>query len=157
MTNQVYGQVKEMNRVEQSEDELIPLSSEIDMSIRKRMDTIPIFRTLGFGEVHLGRGSFESMVPRKSEYDGIFECFHGGLLMTIADSAAAIAVLTVCGSESRIATTDMNIRFLAPAYSEVKVRAQVIKAGKTLILVSANLWDAQAKLVAIAQVTYFKL
>jgi uncharacterized protein (TIGR00369 family) len=146
-----------INRVEPSEHELIPLSPEIEMSIRKRMATIPIFRTLGFGDVHLGRGSFESIVPRKSEYDGIFECFHGGLLMTIADSAAAIAVLTVCGSESRIATTDMNIRFLAPAHSEVKVRAQVIKAGKTLIPVSANLWDAQANLVAFAQVTYFKL
>ena len=148
--------MNEMNGVRQAQDELIPLSPEIEMSIRKRMDTIPIFRTLGFGEVHLGRGSFESIVPRKSEYDGIFECFHGGLLMTIADSAAAIAVLTVCGSESRIATTDMNIRFLAPAHTEVKVCARVIKAGKTLIPVSANLWDAKANLVAIAQVTYLK-
>jgi len=149
--------MNEMNGVRQAQDELIPLSPEIEMSIRKRMDTIPIFRTLGFSEVHLGRGSFESIVPRKSEYDGIFECFHGGLLMTIADSAAAIAVLTVCGSESRIATTDMNIRFLAPTHTEVKVCARVIKAGKTLIPVSANLWDAKANLVAIAQVTYLKL
>jgi acyl-coenzyme A thioesterase PaaI-like protein len=92
--------MKGMNRVEQPQDELIPLSPEIGMSIRKRMDTIPIFRTLGFGDVCLGRGSFESIVSRKSEYDRIFECFHGGLLMTIADSAAVIAVLTVCGSES---------------------------------------------------------
>src|SRR5260370_37465740 len=110
------------------------------MPIRKRMDTIPIFRTLGFGEVHLGRGSFESIVPRKSEYDGIFECFHVGLLVTIGDSAAAIAVLTVCGSESRIATTDMNVRFLAPAHTEVKIHARVINADKALIPLAATLW-----------------
>ncbi len=135
----------------------MPLSFEIESAIHKRMENIPIYRTLGFTEVHLAHGFFESTVPRRSEYDGIFECFHGGLLMTIADSAAAIAVLTVSGPESQITTTDMNIRFLAPSQTEVNVQARVIKAGKTLIPVAANLWDSKWNLVAIAQVTYINL
>lgn len=133
------------------------LSPEIEALIHRRMEKIPIFRTLGFREVRLGHGCFEELVPRDTRYDGIFECFHGGLLMTIADSAAAMAILTVCGPETRIATTDMNIRFLAPARSEVKVRAQLIKAGRTLVPVAANLWDSTGELVAVAQVNYFRL
>lgn len=63
----------------------------------------------------------------------------------------------VCGPETRIATTDINIRFLAPARSEVKVRAQLIKAGRTLVPVAANLWDSTGELVAVAQVNYIRL
>jgi acyl-coenzyme A thioesterase PaaI-like protein len=74
-----------------------------------------------------------------------------------ADSAAAVAILTICGSRSQIATTDMNIRFLAQAQSEVRVYARVIKAAKTLVPVSVDLWDSRDQLVAIAQMNYMRL
>jgi uncharacterized protein (TIGR00369 family) len=135
----------------------VSLAPETEASVRQRMEGIPIFRTLGFRDAHLGLGWFESTVPRDRRYDGIFECFHGGLLMTIADSAAAVAILTICGPGSQIATTDMNIRFLAPAQSEVRVYARVIKAGKTLVPVSVDLWDSKDQLVAISQVNYMRL
>lgn len=146
-----------MNAGNQPEQGFRCLAPEIEALIHRRMEKIPIFRTLGFREVRLGHGCFEGLVPRDIRYDGIFECFHGGLLMTIADSAAAMAILTVCDPETRIATTDMNIRFLAPARSEVKVRAQLIKAGRSLVPVAANLWDSTGELVAVAQVNYIRL
>ncbi len=96
-------------------------------------------------------------MPRKPEFDGIYQTFHGGMMMTVADSLAAAAILTVCGAASRIATTDMNIRFLAPARSDLRARAQVIKRGRTLVPVSAELWDESGTLVALAQVTYMRL
>lgn len=146
-----------MNPGNELPEAIAPLHPEMEDSIRRRMEEIPIFRTLGFRDVRLGRGFFESTVPRSRQYDGIFKCFHGGLLMTLADSAAAIAILTVCGPRSRIATTDMNIRFLAPAYSEVKVRARTIKVGRTLVPVTATLCDSKDELIAVAQVSYIRL
>jgi len=83
--------------------------------------------------------------------------FHGGLLMTAADSAAAVVCLTVWGPESRITTTDMNVRFLAPARSDVKLFAQAIKQGLTLIPTSVNFWRDDGALAAVAQVTYMRL
>jgi uncharacterized protein (TIGR00369 family) len=136
---------------------LPPLAPDIEKAIRDRMQSIPIFKRLGFSQPRLGAGWFDCTVARNKEFDGIFDSFHGGLLMTAADSAAAIVSLTVWGAQSRITTTDMSIRFLAPARSEVRLFAQAIKQGRTLIPVTSNLWRDDGVLVAVAQVTYMRL
>jgi uncharacterized protein (TIGR00369 family) len=133
------------------------LAPELEAALRSRMNDVPIFRSLGFSQLRVGTGCFECTVARNREYDGIFDSFHGGLLMTAADSAAAIVCLTLWGADSRITTTDMSIRFLAPARSDVKLFAQAIKPGRTLIPVIANLWRDDGVLVAVAQVTYMRL
>ena len=102
-------------------------------------------------------GVCELAVRREKRYDGVFESFHGGLLMTIADSAACFAILTLTGAEQALTTTDMNIRFLAPCLTDVRVRASVIKRGRVLCPVAVDLFDATGTLVAVAQVTYMLL
>ena len=137
--------------------DLPTLSADRESAIRERMQSIPIFKMLGFYNIRIGAGWLESMVARNPEYDGIFDSFHGGLLMTAADSAAAVASLTIWGAESRITTTDMNIRFLAPARSDVKLFDQTVKRGRTLIPAIANFWRDDGELAAVAQVTYMRL
>jgi len=125
--------------------------------VLERLQSVPIFRNSGFSQLRLGAGAFECMVARNREFDGIFDSFHGGLLMTAADSAAATVSLTLWGADARITTTDMSIRFLAAARSDVKLFAQAIKHGRTLIPVTANFWRDDGALVAVAQVTYMRL
>jgi uncharacterized protein (TIGR00369 family) len=137
--------------------DLEPLAADAESAIRDRMRSIPIFSSLGFSDVRLGAGVVACAVARRREFDGIFDSFHGGLLMTAADSAAAIVALTLWGSDARITTTDMNIRFLAPARSDVYLVAEAIKRGRTLVPVAANLWRDDGTLVAVAQVTYMRL
>ena len=139
--------------------ELPPLDPAVEKAVRERMQSVPIFRSgnLGFSNVRVGLGAFECTVARNRDFDGIFDTFHGGFLMTAADSAAAIVSLTVWGANARITTTDMNIRFLAPARSDVKLFAQAIKQGRTLIPVTANFWRDDGALVAVAQVNYMRL
>ena len=138
-------------------EEMERLPDGDESAIHDRMRAIPIFSQLRFSEIRLGAGAFACTVGRIREFDGIFDSFHGGLLMTAADSAAAIVALTVWGSDARITTTDMNIRFLAPARSDVYLAAQAIKRGRTLLPVAANLWRDDGTLVAVAQVTYMRL
>ncbi len=137
--------------------DLSALGDEVETAIRRRMESIPVFSMLGFSGVRIGTGWLECTVARNHKYDGVFDSFHGGLLMTAADSAAAIVSLTLWGADARIATTDMNIRFLAPARSDVKLFVQAIKAGRTLIPAIANFWRDDGTLVAIAQVTYMRV
>ena len=94
---------------------------------------------------------------REKKYDGIFESFHGGLLMTVADSISALAVLTMTGADAKITTTDMNIRFLAPCLSDVTAIAKIIKYGRTMCPVAVELFDEKGIKVAIAQVNYMIL
>jgi|SRR2546422_731854 len=138
-------------------DELQSLPSAEIRALEALMTGVPIYATLGFREVTFRPGVCRAIVPRRTEYDGIFQTFHGGLLMTAADSAAALAVLTLAGAIAKITTTDMSIRFLAPALTDVVVEARVIKFGRTLVPLQVDLRSMDAKLVAIAQVTYMRL
>ena len=118
---------------------------------------IPIVDTLGIRIDEFDEGVCKATVPYVRKYDGIFRSFHGGLLMTIADSIACFAIMTITGPDRRMTTTDMNIRFLAPCRSDVTAIAHVIKTGRTLCPVAVDLFDAEGVKVAVAQVTYILL
>jgi uncharacterized protein (TIGR00369 family) len=133
------------------------LSPELQSAILTRIKKIPIVKTLQFKIITLSEGYCEARVPRKLKYDGVFNSFHGGLLMTIADSTACFAIFTKTGPEVQLTTTDMNIRFLAPCFRDVTAKAKVIKFGRTLCPVSVDLFDSTNKHVAVAQVNYMLL
>jgi len=125
--------------------------------VLERIKKIPIVDTLGFSFVEMNDGICEAVVKHENKYDGIFESFHGGLLMTVADSVSAFALLTLTGADAAITTTDMNIRFLAACRTDVRAVARVIKHGKTLAPVAVELFDMNGTMVAVAQVNYMIL
>ena len=133
------------------------ITPDKESAILSRIQNIPIFSTLRMGAVVLKAGEAEMTVPRQRIYDGVFESFHGGILMTIADSVACFAVLTGTPDDQVMTTTDMNIRFLAPCLSDVRAKARVIKFGRVMCPVAVELFDAAGKLVAVAQVNYMLL
>lgn len=129
----------------------------IRQDVLARIKKIPIVDTLGFEFIEMDSGICEAVVKHKKKYDGIYESFHGGLLMTVADSISAFALLTLAGAEAAITTTDMNIRFLAACRTDVRAIARVIKHGKTLAPVAVDMFDMNNKHVAVAQVNYIIL
>jgi uncharacterized protein (TIGR00369 family) len=133
------------------------IDGALQSALVARITRIPIFETLRMEQVVLDAGQCEVVVPRQQIYDGVFESFHGGILMTIADSAACFAVLTTTPADQVLTTTDMNIRFLAPCLTDVRAKARVIKRGRVLCPVAVDLLDAAGKLVAVAQVSYMLL
>ena len=133
------------------------ISREFKKNILARINKIPIVDTLQIQIISLADGFCEAKVKRELRYDGVFESFHGGLLMTIADSTACFAIFTRTGPHIKLTTTDMNIRFLAPCLSDVTAKARVIKFGRTMCPVSVDLFDAENRQVAVAQVNYILL
>lgn len=105
----------------------------------------------------LAMGEAELTMPNRVNWYGIFNSLHGGLLMTLADTAACIAILTRIGEEEVITTTDMNIRFLAPCLTDAMAEAKIIKFGRSLVPVNVWLRDTNGREVALAQVTYMRL
>jgi uncharacterized protein (TIGR00369 family) len=77
-------------------------------AILRRIMRIPIVETLQMKIISLSDGRCETVAPRKLSYDGVFESFHGGLLMTLADSTACFAIFTKTGPEVNLTTTDMK-------------------------------------------------
>lgn len=129
----------------------------IRQDVLARIKKIPIVDTLGFEFFEMDNGICEAIVKHQKQYDGIYESFHGGLLMTVADSISAFALLTLTGADAKITTTDMNIRFLAACRTDVRAIAKVIKHGRTLAPVAVDLYDMNNTHVAVAQVNYIIL
>lgn len=131
--------------------------TELKQAILDRVNRIPIVDTLRMRFDAFSEGCCTLTVPRKPSYDGVFKSFHGGLLMTVADSTACFAIMTRTGPDEPMTTTDMNIRFLAPCLTNVTAEAKVVKLGRTLCPVAVDLFDAHRTKVAVAQVTYMRL
>lgn len=133
------------------------LATDAQSAIIERISSIPIVSTLQIQIEELAAGLCRAFVPRDLKFDGIYRSFHGGLLMTIADSIACFAIMTRTGPNEPLTTTDMNIRFLAPCRDDVRAEARVIKLGRSLCPVAVDLFEAGGKPVAVAQVTYMRL
>lgn len=133
------------------------LSGDLEQRILERVRQIPAFEQFDLRVLDLSPGVCEAIMPRDPRYDGIFESFHGGLLMAVADTIACFAIMTHTGPQERMATTDMSIRFLAPCLTDVRAVARVIKLGKSLCPVHVDLYDMHDKPVAVAQVCYMRL
>ncbi len=133
------------------------LEGDLEQRILNRVRQIPVFDRIGFQVLELSPGLCVAEVPRDPDFDGIFESFHGGMLMTVADTIACFAIMTLTGPDLRLATTDMNIRFLAPCLTDVRAEARVIKLGRTICPVQVDLYDRNNRHVAVAQVSYIRL
>ena len=132
-------------------------SDEQLLALDQRIQSIPIVETLKMKILKLEKGSCEAMVPRHTQWDGIYETFHGGMLGTIADTVTCWSILTEIGADSLVATTDFNIRFLRPCHTDVVCKAHVVRIGRTMCLAHADLYDTNGKLVAVSQVNYIRL
>lgn len=79
---------------------------------------------------------------------------HGGVLSTLADTTAGLAVRTIRPEDKASATTDLNIAFIRPPEGNtIEATAEVIYAGKRLYRVEINLL-CDDKLIARSNATF---
>ncbi|MGI9056651.1 MAG: PaaI family thioesterase, partial [Pyrinomonadaceae bacterium] len=83
---------------------------------------------------------------------------HGGVTATLIDTAMAFAVITVLTREEKASTVDLNVHYLRPHLDgKIFCTAKIVKAGKRLLTVSAEVTNEQGKLIATALSTYTKV
>ena len=82
---------------------------------------------------------------------------HAGLVFALGDTAAGYAALTVMSPDVEVMTVEMKINLLAPATGRLVAEGRVVKSGRRLIIVAADMWadDGQGarKHVAMLQGT----
>ncbi len=83
---------------------------------------------------------------------------HGGVAATLIDSAMAMAIQPMLGANESTTTVDLTIHYLRPLREgTARASARVVRAGKRVITVSAELFDHNEKLAATAISTYLRL
>ena len=82
---------------------------------------------------------------------------HGGAIATLIDSAMAIAIMALLDENERTVTVDLTIHYLRPISSgTARASARVVRFGRRVITVSAELFGDDGKLAATAISTYLR-
>ena len=83
---------------------------------------------------------------------------HGGAVAALIDSAMAFAILPLLAENEYSMTVDLTIHYLRPVSAgSARAIARVVRAGKRVITVSAELFDSNEKLAATAISTYLRV
>jgi uncharacterized protein (TIGR00369 family) len=111
----------------------------------------PIAVTLGFRGVaaELGRATFE-MEPGPQHYNPIGSV-HGGVALTLLDSAMGCAVHTLLDAGVGYTTVELKTNFVRPITADtglIRCEGVVIHSGSRLATAEGRLTDAAGKLLA---------
>lgn len=86
---------------------------------------------------------------------------HGGAVATLVDCACALAVVRTSGFDPEVeslVTVDMHVRYLGtPRTGAVIARANVVKAGSSIVVVECKVVDEDEHLVAVADFSMMRV
>jgi len=90
-------------------------------------------------------------------FDGVNHTFHGGLLATLADCTAWVAIATHTGPFETLVTTELNITYHNPCVGTATASGRVIKLGRSLCPVQIEIHDMHGEIIATARVCYMRV
>jgi uncharacterized protein (TIGR00369 family) len=113
----------------------------------------PIGALLGMRAVRAERGlAVFEVDPHEAHFNPI-GTVHGGVLCTLADSAAGCAVHTTLDAGVGYTSIEISVNFLRPvtlASGTLTATGRVTKPGRRVALAAAEIHDASGRLVATA-------
>jgi uncharacterized protein (TIGR00369 family) len=113
----------------------------------------PMARLMGFSlvQVEFGQAVFEC-TPDESSYNPI-GVVHGGLVCTLADSAAGCAVQSTLEAGVAYTSIDINVTYLRPVTKDsglIRATAHTTKPGRRVAYATVQVTDDAGKLLAQA-------
>ena len=116
-----------------------------------------IMKLIGASLTLIEPGVVEITLPFRQDLTQQNGYLHAGIVTTIADSACGYAAFTLMPAGSGVLSVEFKVNLLRPAKGEnFLARAEVIKAGRTLTVVRADVFaltEDQRTLVATMQGT----
>lgn len=107
--------------------------------VRASFDRQRIMAFLGADLVRIEPGFCEIHLPFKPDLCQQHGFFHGGVVGTIADSAAGYAGYTLMPADASVLTVEYKMNLLAPADGEsLAARGYVVRPGRTLVVTRAD-------------------
>lgn len=104
-----------------------------------------LMQHLGARIVRVQPGEVEFALPLSDKVTQQQGAFHGGALGALADICCGYAVMTLAPEGMEVTTVEYKINFLSAATGpEVFCVGKLLKAGRTLSIASAELFDVKA-------------
>ena len=122
------------------------------------IDDVPFAKLLGIKVDSMEPGHAVLSMEMRDDLKRNGGIAHGGVVASLIDSAMAMAIVRLLGENEQTVTVDLTIHYLRPlTEGTARASARVVRAGKRIITVSAELFDHNEKLAATAISTYLRL
>lgn len=126
--------------------------------IRQSFAKQTIMGLIGASLTRVEPGVVEITLPYRADLTQQHGYVHAGIVTTIADSACGYAAYSLMPVDSDVLAVEFKVNLLRPAKGEFFVaRAEVIKPGKTLTVVRADVVTGDRSLIATMQGTMMRL
>jgi uncharacterized protein (TIGR00369 family) len=126
--------------------------------VQKAMTTVPFARLLGIELEQISSGTATLGIDVRRELTQNHGVVHGGAIASLIDTATAFAIISLLAPRERVTTVDLTISYLRPVIEgRIRATAKVLRAGRRLFVVSADVFDKQGTLISTALSTYIKV
>lgn len=126
--------------------------------IDRALDAVPFARLLGLNVESVEPGRAVMSLPIRDDHKQNHGVVHGGAIASLIDSAMAFAIIPILAENEHTTTVDLTIHYLRPlTEGKATATARVVRAGRRVIAVSAEVTDQNERLVASAVSTYLRL
>lgn len=110
------------------------------------------------GKKDVQTGLFEHTMEVTDVLKNRFGILHGGVTATFIDTAMGATVLSLTGSTNGAVTINLKVDFITPAQSgRLTAMTEVIREGKTIIVLQTRVYDEEQAIVATATGTFYRL
>lgn len=125
------------------------------MSVSKAIGRhVPFADLLGIAVAHSEPGLARLELPLRPELMNSHENAHGGVVMTLADVALAVAAITLDGTAHGAQTIELKVSFIGPGTGKLVAEGRCLRAGSSIAFSEGEVRDAGGNLVAKALGTF---
>jgi uncharacterized protein (TIGR00369 family) len=122
------------------------------------LHSLPFAKLIGMKLVDLKMDEAIISIEMRDDLRQPSGVLHGGVTATLIDTAMAFAVRTRLPIEEATATIDLTVHYLRPHLTGVfACTAKVVRAGKRIFTVSADVHNEEGKLIATGLSTYTRV
>jgi len=136
--------------------------AEITAEQRRRAEDtlhgLPFAQLMGMRLVDIRHNEAVISIEMRDDLRQPAGVLHGGVTATLIDTAMAFAVITRLAEGERASTIDLTVHYLRPhTEGSFACTAKVVRAGKRIFTVSADVVNENDNLIATAISTYTKV
>lgn len=137
---------------------LMEFSEEKARRAVERLNDLPLSRLLGMRLIDIRPDEATVEIEMRDDLKQPGGILHGGVTASLIDTAMAFAVRTNLDETEPTATIDLTVHYLRPlAEGKAICTARIVRPGKRIFTVSADVHDEAGKLIATAISTYTRL
>lgn len=128
-----------------------------DLAI-ERLNSLPFAKLIGMRLTGIRPNEAVIEIEMRDDLRQPSGVMHGGVTATLIDTAMAFAVRTYLTDTEPTATIDLTVHYLRPHVEGKAIcTASVVRPGKRIFTVSAEVHNEQGKLIATGLSTYTRL